>query len=78
MLAHIQVPQSQFQVQAERMLRYHVTNVRTFYNGDDVWAVPQEIYGSATTAVRPYHVTVQLPGQSRPDWDRSRGSCGSP
>jgi len=68
LLAHIQVPQSQFQVQAERMLRYHVTNVRTFYNGDDVWAVPQEIYGSATTAVRPYHVTVQLPGQSRPEF----------
>jgi hypothetical protein len=68
LLAHIQVPQSQFQVQAERLLRYHVTNVRTFYNGDDVWAIPQEIYGSATTAVRPYHVTVQLPGQNRPEF----------
>ena len=32
LLRHIQVPQSQFQVQAERLLRYHVTDVRTFYN----------------------------------------------
>ena len=68
LLAHIQVPQSQFQVQAERLLRYHVTDVRTFYNGDDVWSVPLEIYGSTNTPVRPYHVTVQLPGESKPEF----------
>jgi len=68
LLAHIQVPKSQFQIQAERLLRYHVTDVRTFYNGDDVWSVPLEIYGSANTPVRPYHVTVQLPGESKPEF----------
>lgn len=68
LLSHIQVPQSQFQVQAERLLRYHVTDVRTFYNGDDVWAIPLEIYGSANTPVRPYHVTVQLPGERKPEF----------
>ena len=68
LLAHIQVPQSQFQVQAERLLRYHVTDVRTFYNGDDVWAIPQEIYGDSTAPVRPYHVTMQLPGETRPEF----------
>jgi uncharacterized membrane protein (UPF0182 family) len=68
LLAHIQVPQSQFSIQAERLLRYHVTDVRTFYNGDDVWSIPLEIYGSSNTPVRPFHVTVQLPGQSRPEF----------
>jgi uncharacterized membrane protein (UPF0182 family) len=68
LLTHIQVPNSQFQIQAERLLRYHVTDVRTFYNGDDVWSVPLEIYGSANTPVRPYHVTVQLPGESKPEF----------
>ncbi|MCP9809980.1 UPF0182 family protein [Cyanobium sp. HWJ4-Hawea] len=68
LLAHIQVPQSQFNIQAERLLRYHVTDVRTFYNGDDVWSVPLEIYGSSNTPVRPYHVTIQLPGQSNPEF----------
>jgi uncharacterized membrane protein (UPF0182 family) len=68
LLTHIQVPKSQFQIQAERLLRYHVTDVRTFYNGDDVWSVPLEIYGSANTPVRPYHVTVQLPGESKPEF----------
>jgi len=66
--AHIQVPRSQFAVQAERMLRYHVTDVRTFYNGDDVWSIPLEIYGSTNTPVEPYHITVQLPGQDKPEF----------
>lgn len=65
---HIQVPQSQFAVQAERLLRFHVTDVRTFYNGDDVWGIPQEIYGNSSVAVRPYHVTLQLPGEQRPEF----------
>ena len=66
--AHIQVPRSQFAIQAERLLRYHVTDVRTFYNGDDVWAVPLEIYGSSNTPVEPYHLTLQLPGQQRSEF----------
>jgi uncharacterized membrane protein (UPF0182 family) len=65
---HIQVPRSQFSIQAERLLRYHVTDVRTFYNGDDEWSIPLEIYGSTNTPVEPYHLTLQLPGQERPEF----------
>jgi len=68
LLAHIRVPGSQFDIQAERLLRYHVTDVRTFYNGDDVWSVPFEIYGESTTPVAPYHVTLQLPGKTRSEF----------
>jgi len=63
LLRHIRVPISQFNIQTERLLRYHVTNVRTFYNGDDVWSIPYEIYGNSNVPVRPYHVTLQLPGR---------------
>ena len=63
LLRHIKVPTRQFTIQTERLLRYHVTNVRTFYNGDDVWSLPYEIYGARNAQVRPYHVTLQLPGR---------------
>jgi hypothetical protein len=63
LLRHIRVPVSQFNIQTERLLRYHVTDVRTFYNGDDVWSLPYEIYGTSNVQVRPYHVTLQLPGR---------------
>jgi uncharacterized membrane protein (UPF0182 family) len=65
---HIRVPQSQFDIQSERLLRYHVTDVRTFYNGDDVWSVPLEIYGNKTTPVQPYYVTMELPGENRSEF----------
>jgi uncharacterized membrane protein (UPF0182 family) len=50
------------------LLRYHVTDVRTFYNGDDVWAAPQEVYGTTNTEVRPYHITLQLPGERQSEF----------
>jgi uncharacterized membrane protein (UPF0182 family) len=68
LLQHIRVPQSQFDIQSERLLRYHVTDVRTFYNGDDVWSVPLEIYGNKTTPVQPYYVTMELPGENRSEF----------
>ncbi len=68
LLKHIRVPQSQFDIQSERLLRYHVTDVRTFYNGDDVWSIPLEIYGNSNVAVRPYYVTMELPGEQRSEF----------
>ena len=68
LLQHIRVPQSQFDIQSERLLRYHVTNVSTFYNGDDVWSVPFEIYGTSKTAVKPYYVTMELPGENKTEF----------
>jgi uncharacterized membrane protein (UPF0182 family) len=68
LLKHIRVPKSQFDIQSERLLRFHVTDVRTFYNGDDVWSVPLEIYGNSTTAIQPYYVTMELPGEDRSEF----------
>ncbi len=68
LLRHIRVPNRQFAIQSERLLRYHVTDPRTFYNGDDVWAVPVEIYGSTETPIQPYHATLQLPGQQQSEF----------
>ena len=68
LLKHIRVPISQFSIQSERLLRYHVTDVRTFYNREDEWAVPSEIYDSKTVPVQPYHATLQLPGEVKPEF----------
>ncbi len=58
--SHLMVPQAQFELQVQQLLRYHVTNPRTFYNGDDVWQVPMELYGRKQIPVAPYHITAQL------------------
>ena len=54
------VPQAQFELQVQQLLRYHVTNPRIFYSGDDVWQVPMELYGKKQIPVAPYHITAQV------------------
>ena len=57
---HLMVPQAQFELQVQQLLRYHVTNPRIFYSGDDVWQVPMELYGEKQIPVAPYHITAQV------------------
>ncbi len=57
---HLQVPTDLFDIQVQQLLRFHVTDTRTFYNGDDVWQVPMELYGQRQIPVEPYHITAQL------------------
>jgi len=57
---HLMVPPSLFELQVQQLLRYHVTNPRIFYSGDDVWQVPLELYGKEQIPVSPYHITAQL------------------
>ncbi len=57
---HLMVPSSMFELQVQQLLRYHVTDPRIFYSGDDVWQVPKELYGKTQIPVAPYHITAQL------------------
>ncbi|MFQ6538779.1 UPF0182 family protein, partial [Aphanothece stagnina] len=66
--AHIMYPRWQFQLQTTQLLRYHVTDPRIFYSGDDVWQVPKELYGEEQVPVEPYHISAQLPGQTEPEF----------
>ena len=57
---HLMVPSALFELQVQQLLRYHVTNPRIFYSGDDVWQVPKELYGKSQIPVAPYHITAQV------------------
>ncbi|MFL0793082.1 MAG: UPF0182 family protein [Prochlorococcus sp.] len=57
---HMMVSSPMFDIQVQQLLRYHVTNPRVFYSGDDVWEVPKELYGRRQVPIHPYHITAQL------------------
>ncbi|MAR06642.1 MAG: hypothetical protein CL862_06040 [Cyanobium sp. NAT70] len=61
---HLRVPEDFFRVQVDQLLRYHVTDPRKFYSGDDVWQVPKEVYGRTQVPVDPYHITAQIQSNS--------------
>ncbi len=59
--SHIRYPEDLFRIQSERLLTYHMTDPQVFYNREDQWQVPTEIYGSETQSVEPYYLIMKLP-----------------
>ncbi|TVQ65455.1 MAG: hypothetical protein EA366_00075, partial [Spirulina sp. DLM2.Bin59] len=66
--AHLRYPTDLFSTQSERLLTYHMEEPRVFYNREDQWTTPQEIYADNPQAVDPYHLIMQLPGEPRAEF----------
>lgn len=74
--AHLRYPVDMFSVQMRQYLRYHMTDVRVFYNQEDVWDVPLEVFtadGSSNLndskqPMEPYFVTMPLPNETEPEY----------
>jgi uncharacterized protein len=59
--SHIRYPVDFFKIQSERLMTYHMTDPQVFYNREDQWQIPNEIYGSQTRPVEPYYLITTLP-----------------
>ncbi|MFW9260814.1 UPF0182 family protein [Nostoc sp. CALU 546] len=59
--SHIRYPVDFFKIQSERLMTYHMTDPQVFYNREDQWQIPNEIYGSETRPVEPYYLITSLP-----------------
>ncbi len=59
--SHIRYPVDLFSIQSERLLAYHMTDAQVFYNREDLWQIPTEIYGSEPLPVQPYYLIMKLP-----------------
>ncbi|AKG21966.1 UPF0182 family protein [Calothrix sp. 336/3] len=58
---HIRYPLDLFSIQSERLLSYHMTDPQVFYNREDLWQIPSEIYGNKPQPVEPYYLITKLP-----------------
>jgi uncharacterized membrane protein (UPF0182 family) len=58
---HLRYPEDLFRVQSERLLIYHMEDPQIFYNREDQWQVPQEIYKGKPKEVKPYYLIMKLP-----------------
>ena len=58
---HIRYPLDYFSIQSERLLAYHMTDPQVFYNREDLWQIPTEIYGTEQQQVKPYYLITKLP-----------------
>ncbi|HXQ16152.1 MAG TPA: UPF0182 family protein [Caulobacteraceae bacterium] len=65
---HIRYPEDLFTAQAEMYGTYHMTNPTTFYNREDRWEVPHQLYLNNEVEVQPYYVMAQMPGSPTPEF----------
>lgn len=65
---HIRYPEGLFTAQAEMYGTYHMTNPTTFYNREDRWEVPHELFHNEQIELSPYYVTTQLPNSNKPEF----------
>jgi uncharacterized membrane protein (UPF0182 family) len=58
---HIRYPKDFFQIQAATYTRYHMEDVQVFYNQEDLWQLPDEMYGDSRQKMEPYYIIIRLP-----------------
>ncbi|HEY9826565.1 MAG TPA: UPF0182 family protein, partial [Stenomitos sp.] len=58
---HLRYPVDFLKLQSERLLTYHMTDPQVFYNREDQWQIPMEVYGDRPRQVDPYYVISRLP-----------------
>src|SRR5262249_17333993 len=67
--AHLRYPQDMFKVQRDLYAKYHVTDPKAFYSGQDFWVVPDDPTKADTGESQPpYYLTLQMPGQDSPSF----------
>jgi uncharacterized protein len=62
--AHFRYPEDLFTVQAQVYSTFHMKDPRVFYNREDLWAFPNELFSGSPQPLEPYYVNLRLgPGR---------------
>ena len=66
---HVRYPEDLFNVQSAIYNTYHMDNVKVFYNKEDAWQIPNEVYGTGQQVpVDPYYIIIKLPGEAKEEF----------
>lgn len=63
--AHIRYPERLFTVQRDMLRAFHMTSPKTFFEKEDYWDLPTEVYTGREEELEPYYVTMTLPGSNQ-------------
>ena len=69
--AHIRYPGTLLNIQAEIYQRYHMNDVKVFYQNEDLWQIASEIYGTEEQAMTPNYYIMKLPGEQSAEFVNS-------
>ena len=66
--AHIRYPSTLLNIQAKVYQRYHMNDVKVFYQDEDLWQISSEIYGTEEQSMRPNYYIMKLPGEKQAEF----------
>ncbi|MFH1935609.1 MAG: UPF0182 family protein, partial [Pseudomonadota bacterium] len=58
---HIRYPRDLFKIQVDTYTKYHMEDAQVFYNQEDLWEIPDEMYVDSRQKMEPYYVIIKLP-----------------
>ena len=66
--AHVRYPEGLFQAQAEMYQTFHMMDPQVFYNREDLWSIPTELFSDNRQQVEPYFVIMKLPDAQKEEF----------
>jgi uncharacterized protein len=60
LVPHLRYPVDLFTIQAQVYATFHMKDPRVFYNREDLWAVPNELFEGTPQPLEPYYVNLRL------------------
>ncbi|MCM1981874.1 UPF0182 family membrane protein [Lyngbya confervoides] len=65
---HFRYPEDLFRIQTSLFLNYHMSDPEVFYNREDLWQLPTQVYEDQAIVMEPYYVIMRLPGATEPEF----------
>ena len=65
---HLRYPEDLFTVQASVYQTYHMRDSQVFYNKEDLWTKPKEIYAGTQQVMEPYYIIMRLPDENQEEF----------
>ncbi|MCZ7396911.1 MAG: UPF0182 family protein, partial [Candidatus Methanoperedens sp.] len=66
--SQLRYPEDMFSIQAKKYALYHMKDPGVFYNREDVWEIPEELYEGSKIEMEPYYLITKLPGFQREEF----------
>lgn len=66
--SHIRYPNMLFDIQAKVYKRYHMNDVKVFFQDEDIWDIAHEIYEKDEVTMSPNYYIMKLPGEKKAEF----------
>jgi uncharacterized membrane protein (UPF0182 family) len=65
---HLRYPKDLFEIQVATYRTYHMEDPQVFYNQEDLWQIPDELYGDIRQEMEAYYIIIKLPEEEKEEF----------